>query len=381
MGHVRSAELEAVELGPPKGRGVVAVERIQKGQYVCEYRTWKVYPVGTQEEDKYSTEYELNDEGSFVIYTAYPTSHLGERLCFDATRRSKDMGRLINHSTKGNIKLGKPLHLRGKWRIGFVAIRDIEIGEELTYDYGVRGEEWMSGRKRAMALVGESGKEDEAVRSSGESEDEAVKGLGEKKQKQKRNYFWCPVPDCMSGPVQKMGQHLAKVHKMAPSEASKVMKKKRRATLDAIKMKLPNPYSRSSGQRDIRLFTKGSTVATPPPCEPSTSWAQPGRLATPSLTKFHVGGPFLDGLNGYLTSVAGGNRSRQSASQITRYVAKYLHYLNPEHVDEGGLLLTGPVLPYLEGITKLGVQSSGVLHRILAHKAAVHYMKIDVSWF
>ena len=30
----------------------------------------------------------------------------------------------------------------------------------------------------------------------------------------KRNYFWCPVVDCASGPVEKVTQHLSKVHKM-----------------------------------------------------------------------------------------------------------------------------------------------------------------------
>ena len=28
----------------------------------------------------------------------------------------------------------------------------------------------------------------------------------------KRNYFWCPVPDCTSDPVQNMTQHLQKKH-------------------------------------------------------------------------------------------------------------------------------------------------------------------------
>ena len=34
-------------MGPLKGRGVVAREVIRKGQYVCEYRTHRVYPVGS----------------------------------------------------------------------------------------------------------------------------------------------------------------------------------------------------------------------------------------------------------------------------------------------------------------------------------------------
>ena len=42
-------------------------------------------------------------------------------------------------------------------------------------------------------------------------------------------------------------------------------------------------------------------------------------------------------------------------------------------MEADGLLNTVPVLPYLEGVEEAGVGSSGVLHRILAHKAAVHF--------
>ena len=37
-----------------------------------------------------------------------------------------------------NLKATRPLYVKGKWR---VAIRDIAVGQELTYDYGVLDEE------------------------------------------------------------------------------------------------------------------------------------------------------------------------------------------------------------------------------------------------
>lgn len=59
-------------------------------------------------------EYDMNGEGSYVLGTAYTVPGVG-RLCFDATRHFRDLGRLINHSPKGfNTKPGKPLHLRDK---------------------------------------------------------------------------------------------------------------------------------------------------------------------------------------------------------------------------------------------------------------------------
>ena len=106
---------------------MVAREPIRKGHYVCEYR---VYPVGSAEEAQLAAEYDRNGEGSYVLYTAYVVPEFGARLCFDATRRFKDLSRLINHATTGyNTKPGRPAYLRGKWRVGLVAVRDISEGE------------------------------------------------------------------------------------------------------------------------------------------------------------------------------------------------------------------------------------------------------------
>ena len=42
-------------------------------------------------------EYARNGEGSFVVETPYNIPGVGH-LCFDATRRYRDVGRLINHA-------------------------------------------------------------------------------------------------------------------------------------------------------------------------------------------------------------------------------------------------------------------------------------------
>ena len=232
-------------------------EKVKKGEYVCEKRTYEVY---------LTVEYERNGEGSYVVETQHSVQGVG-KLCFYATRRYKDIGRLINHAARGhNLKLGRPQHVRGKWRLGMVALRDISPGEELTFDYGVRSQPWM----RAMAGVrscGEDGGRGEAVEDGGGKEDgggdgcsggDAVRGGGgghgggdevrisgregtpvagtspesggQKRQhhgkgkgggsetttphRYKRNYFWCAINNCASGSVQKVSQHLQKVHKL-----------------------------------------------------------------------------------------------------------------------------------------------------------------------
>lgn len=47
LGLFRAPKLEVVDFGPDKGRGAMAMESISKEMYVCECRTYRVYPVGS----------------------------------------------------------------------------------------------------------------------------------------------------------------------------------------------------------------------------------------------------------------------------------------------------------------------------------------------
>lgn len=358
LGHIQTPQLEAIDLGPPKGRGVITREKIQRGDFVCEYKTHKVYPVGSPLQKELKDEYDGNGEGSFVVETSFVVAD-GKKLCFNATRRYSDLGRLINHAPRGyNLKIGRPMHCRGKWRIGLIALRDIEVDEELTYDYGVRGQEWM--------------------RTKGTS----IQRQTNKKQ-YKRNYFWCPVVDCRVGPVQKIHQHLQKFHKMDLTTVAKVAKKKRRAPLEAVIKKTPNPATRSSGIRPLEMFVTPATAAisVSQPQEPAAGTSTSGHTFPPgTISGTHEGGPFLEGFMSYLTTRAGGLRGKDSATQIVKYVGKYLYHIDPDNVREEELLKTDSVVAYLEAVQKTGIGNSGVLHRILSHKVAVHFMRLAVSW-
>lgn len=70
-------------------------------------------------------------------------------LCLDATRNHNCWGRYINHSAQPNLKMFKPLCMDDRWRVAFLAIRDIKEGEELAYDYGQQKDKpnWMRKRK------------------------------------------------------------------------------------------------------------------------------------------------------------------------------------------------------------------------------------------
>ena len=128
----------------------------------------------------------------------------------------------------------------------------------------------------------------------------------------KRSYFWCPEMDCTSGPVQKMTQHLQKVHKMGPATASQVARRKRRAPVEAVRLKTPNPHTRSSGlqhmglfvSKKVKVFPSAGALTTTPPGFPmdTPATSTPNRSPpTPPCThstlgldgKLHKGGAIL----------------------------------------------------------------------------------------
>ena len=43
--------------------------------------------------------------------------------------------------------------IKSKWRMGFIALRNIPLGEELCYDYGVRGRRWLGKSKLTRSKV------------------------------------------------------------------------------------------------------------------------------------------------------------------------------------------------------------------------------------
>ena len=62
--------------------------------------------------------------------------HDSKRLCVDATEDDGSYGRLINHSkTERNVKMRVVIEDNNP-KVVFFAERDIEEGEELSYDYG-----------------------------------------------------------------------------------------------------------------------------------------------------------------------------------------------------------------------------------------------------
>lgn len=77
-------------------------------------------------------EYHSNGEGCYIL-------NISKDEAVDASRCFGRMGRLINHATSNpNLKLHRPLVIDGQKRVPFVVMRDVDIGEELFSDYGIR---------------------------------------------------------------------------------------------------------------------------------------------------------------------------------------------------------------------------------------------------
>ena len=99
-------------------------------------------------------EYNKNEEGCYIITSKHPVGYL-TKLCWNATRHFHQIGRSINHAQNPNALLTQPLHVRGKWRVGFLAARDINVGDEVVWDYRVRGEVWSKCRLVDGVVVGD----------------------------------------------------------------------------------------------------------------------------------------------------------------------------------------------------------------------------------
>ena len=83
---------------------------------------------------RYEEEYKANGEGCFIYEVQHPG--IGEWVCLDATRAFGTMGRLINHGDKTENLKAMVAVVDKVLRLGFLASRDITVGEELLYDYG-----------------------------------------------------------------------------------------------------------------------------------------------------------------------------------------------------------------------------------------------------
>ncbi|XP_064461175.1 N-lysine methyltransferase KMT5A-like isoform X1 [Ornithodoros turicata] len=121
---------EVIELDD-KGRGVITTKHVRAGEFVLEYAGELISVHEAKER-----EHIYAKDNSIGCYMYYFTCR-NKQYCVDATQESGRLGRLVNHSKKGNLKTQTCI-VQGTPRLVLVAQRDITPGEELLYDYGDR---------------------------------------------------------------------------------------------------------------------------------------------------------------------------------------------------------------------------------------------------
>ncbi|KAJ3937176.1 MAG: hypothetical protein NXY57DRAFT_884138 [Lentinula lateritia] len=104
--------------------GLYAMERIARGEMVIEY-VGEV--IRAQVAEKREKTYERQGIGSSYLF------RIDEDLVVDATKKG-NLGRLINHSCDPNCT-AKIITISGEKKIVIYAKQDIELGDEITYDY------------------------------------------------------------------------------------------------------------------------------------------------------------------------------------------------------------------------------------------------------
>ncbi|KAF8153235.1 hypothetical protein B0H34DRAFT_663177 [Crassisporium funariophilum] len=104
--------------------GLYAMEKISRGEMVIEY-VGEV--IRAQVADKREKAYERQGIGSSYLF------RIDEDLVVDATKKG-NLGRLINHSCDPNCT-AKIIAISGEKKIVIYAKQDIELGDEITYDY------------------------------------------------------------------------------------------------------------------------------------------------------------------------------------------------------------------------------------------------------
>ncbi|CAL9690820.1 unnamed protein product [Knipowitschia caucasica] len=129
--------LEVKYINCIKGRGIFAKKKVQQGDFVVEY---KGELIDSAEEERRRRVY--SPRCSVFMYNFQWHE---KTWCIDASREDQSFGRLVNDNVRPNCKMKKLIN-DGKPHLFLFALRDIDAGEEISYDYGGTGWPW---RKKA----------------------------------------------------------------------------------------------------------------------------------------------------------------------------------------------------------------------------------------
>ncbi|XP_013889439.1 N-lysine methyltransferase SETD8-A [Austrofundulus limnaeus] len=115
-----------------KGRGVFATVNFQKGDFVVEYRGELIHYEESQRRRRI-----YHHKAAVFMFDFYWND---KQWCIDASLEDGSFGRLVNDEhINPNCKM-KKITVNAKPHLCLFALRDINPGEEITYNYG--GTDW-----------------------------------------------------------------------------------------------------------------------------------------------------------------------------------------------------------------------------------------------
>uniref|UniRef100_A0AAV2LJF3 SET domain-containing protein n=1 Tax=Knipowitschia caucasica TaxID=637954 RepID=A0AAV2LJF3_KNICA len=138
----KTPQLEEKWISSFKGRGVFSTVILQQGDFVVEYRGDLI----TAKE----AENRRNCPNACVDFL-FDFRWRGGKWCIDATQDDGTFGRLVNDDHYNpNCKM-KLIVLKDKPHLFLFALREINQGEEITYDYGGSDCPWRKEGKMAQS--------------------------------------------------------------------------------------------------------------------------------------------------------------------------------------------------------------------------------------
>ncbi|KAM4726197.1 histone-lysine N-methyltransferase set-1-like [Anableps anableps] len=123
-----------------KGRGVFATQPFEQGEFVLEYRGQLISA------DKCQTRKYSEKESTFLFEFEWQNRH----WCIDASIEDGSLGRLVNDNHKSPNCTMKKIIVNDQPHLCLFAIKQIEIGIEIDYNYGDSKWPW---REKAPAAV------------------------------------------------------------------------------------------------------------------------------------------------------------------------------------------------------------------------------------
>ncbi|XP_032416704.1 uncharacterized protein LOC116718647 [Xiphophorus hellerii] len=139
--------LDVTYINAFKGRGIFATTSFQKGDFLCEYRGELI-----SKEECERRQRVYHDNLKVFLFEFYFN---GKLWCVDAAKEDCSLGRLINDDNiSPNAKM-KYLTVQQKPHLCLFATRDINQGEEITYNYGDSDWPWRLKNSSGMSSTGQ----------------------------------------------------------------------------------------------------------------------------------------------------------------------------------------------------------------------------------